>query len=54
MINFDHVTKENIKRHNPNWPQIPDHSYRILIIDGSGSRKTNAILNLISNQPEVE
>ena len=21
--------------HNPNWPYIPDHSYRILIIDGS-------------------
>ena len=25
MINFDDVTKENIKKHNPNWPQIPDH-----------------------------
>ena len=22
MINWDHVTKENIKEHNPNWPQI--------------------------------
>ena len=21
--------------HNPNWPNIPDHPYRILIIDGS-------------------
>ena len=30
MINFDHVTKENIKEHNPNWPQIPGHPYRIL------------------------
>ena len=29
MVNFDDVTKENIKKHNPNWPQIPDHSYRI-------------------------
>ena len=36
MINFDDVTKEN----NPNWPQISDHSNRILII-GSGSGKTN-------------
>ena len=27
MINFDDVTKENIKQHNPNWPQIPDHPY---------------------------
>ena len=25
MINFDDVTKENIKEHNPNWPQIPNH-----------------------------
>ena len=41
MINFHVVTKENIKEHYPNWPLIPDHSYRILIIDGSGSRKTN-------------
>ena len=32
MINFDDVTKENIKKHNPNWPQIPDHPYTILII----------------------
>ena len=29
MVNFDEVTKENIKKHDPNWPQIPDHSYRI-------------------------
>ena len=34
MINFDDVTKENINKHNPNWSQIPDHSYRILIIGG--------------------
>ena len=29
MVNFDDVIKENIKQHNPNWPQIPDHPYRI-------------------------
>ena len=39
MINFDDVTKENIKEQNPNWPQIPDYPYRILIIEGSRSRK---------------
>ena len=33
MINFDYVTKENIKGHNTNWPQLPDHAYRILIIE---------------------
>ena len=38
MINFD-VTKENIKGHNPNFPQISDHPYRILIIGGCGSGK---------------
>ena len=30
MINFDNVTKDNIKEHNPNWLQIPDHPCRIL------------------------
>ena len=39
MIHFDGVTKENKKEHNPNWPQIPDHPYRIFIIRGSGSGK---------------
>ena len=40
MINFDAVTKENIKKHNLTWPQIPDHPYRILIIGDSGPGKT--------------
>ena len=26
MIDFDDVIKENIKEHNPNWPEISDHS----------------------------
>ena len=39
MINFDDVTKENIKKLNPNWPQIPDHPYRILITGGSAMEK---------------
>ena len=34
MIDFGDVTKENINKHNTNWPQIPDHPYRILIIGG--------------------
>ena len=37
MINFNCVTKENVKEHNPNWPQVPNHPYGILIIGGSGS-----------------
>ena len=35
---------------NPNWPYIPDQAYRILIVDGSGSGKSNVLLNLIKHQ----
>ena len=35
-------------------PFIPDHAYRILIICGSGSRKTNALLNLIKEQDDID
>ena len=48
MINFDDVTKENIKEHNPNWPKIPNHPYKILIIWGWGPGKTNLLFDLIS------
>ena len=54
MINFDDYTNEDKRKHNPNWPYIPDHPYRILIIGGSGSGKTNALLNLIENQPDID
>ena len=50
MINFDDHVNENKTIHNKNWPYIPDHPYRILIIRGSGSGKTNLLLNLIENQ----
>ena len=32
------------------WPYIPDHPHRMLIIGGTGSGKTNALLNLIKEQ----
>ena len=54
MINFDDYTNENNTKHNLKWPYIPDHPYRILIIGGSGSGKTNALLNLINNQPDID
>ena len=54
MINFDNYTNENKTEHNKNWPYTPDHPYRILIIGGSGSGKTNALLNLINNQPDID
>ena len=54
MINFDDYTNENIIEHNSKWPYIPDHPYRILIIGASGSGKTNALLNLMNNQPDID
>ena len=54
MINFDDVTKEKIKEYSPNWGQIPDHSYRILIIEGSGPSETNSLFNLINQQPDID
>ena len=54
MINFDDIVNENKTVHNKNWPYIPDHPYRIVIIGGSGSWKTNALLNLIENQPDID
>ena len=51
MINSDDYANENKIQHNKKWPYIPEHPYRILIIGGSGSGKTNPLLNLISNQP---
>ena len=54
MINFDDYTNENKTEHNSKWTNIPDHPYRILIIRGSGSGKTNALLNLINDQPDID
>ena len=54
MINFDDYVNENKIKHNKNWSYIPDHPYRILIMEGSGSGKTNLLLNLIENQPDID
>ena len=54
MINYDDYANGNKTEHNPEWPCIPDHPYRILIIGGSGSGKTNALLNLIDNHPDID
>ena len=54
MVNFDDYVNENKTTHNKNWPYIPDHPYRIIIIGGSGSGKTNLLLNLIENQPRID
>ena len=54
MINFDDYVNENKTVHNKNWPYTPDHPYRILIIGGSGSGKTNVLLNLIERKPDID
>ena len=54
MINFDDYTNENKIIHNKNCPYIPDHLYRVLIVGGSGSGKTNALLNLMNKQPDID
>ena len=54
MFNFDYITKEYIKEYNLKWPEITDHPYRILINGGSSSGKTNALLNLIYNAPDID
>ena len=49
MINLD-----NNNNHNEKWPYIPDHPQRILTIGGSGSGKTNILLNLINEQRDID
>ena len=54
MIKYDNVTKENTKKRNPNWPQVLHFRYKIFITGGSGSRKTNTLLNLINQHNDDE
>ena len=37
------IAKENTEGHNPNWPWILEHPYKILITRGSGSGKNKCI-----------
>ena len=54
MINLDSITNKNNKKYNEKWPYIPNHPYRILIIGGSGSGKTNALINLINIPHDID
>ena len=51
MKNYDQSVETN---YNQNWPYLPEHSNKNLIICGSGSGKTNVLLNLIKHQlPDI-
>ena len=54
MINVDSIKNENNKEHNEKWPYIPDHPYRIFIIGGSRSGKTNTLLHLIKEKDNID
>ena len=54
MIHFDNYTNENKTEDNSKWPYIPDHPYRILMIECFGFGKTNALLNAINNQLDID
>ena len=50
MFNLEDITNENNEDYNKKRPYIPDHPYRMLIIGGCGSGKTNVLLNLIKQE----
>ena len=54
MLNLDDIWNKNNKEHNNKWPYIPDHPYRVLITGGSGSGKTNALLDLVKKQDDID
>ena len=43
-----------MKTNHRNWPQIPDHPFKLLIIGGSGSWKTDSLFDLINQQPDID
>ena len=50
MININSITSENNNKQNKKWSCILEHPYRILIIGGSRSGKTNTLIILIKKQ----
>ena len=59
MSDFDYITKEDIKKHNPNGQKfltihIEYDPCRILIVRGSSSGKRNAILKLTNNEQDID
>ena len=54
MFDFHYITKEDLKNHYPNWPEISDHPYRKLVVGDSGYRKTNALLVLVNYELDID
>ena len=54
VINFDEIVNETKVKHNKDWPYTPDHPFRLLIVGGSGTGKTNTLLNLITRIPDID
>ena len=54
MFDLDVFVNENNEKHNSKWPCIPHNPYRMLIIGGSGSGKSNDLLNLVREQDNDE
>ena len=52
MINFDKCTNENKAEHNSKWPYSRS-SIQNINNRRSVSGKTNALLNLINNPPDI-
>ena len=48
------ILQKKVQKNSPNWRQISDHPYKILIIGGSVSGKTNSLFNLVSQQPNID
>ena len=43
-----------MEERNRNWPQIPNHIYKIWIIGGCGYGKQNSLFNLVCQQPDID
>ena len=54
MVNLDSITNESNREHNEKRSFILDHPYKILIIGGFGSEKTNILLNSIKEQDDID
>ena len=48
MLNLDKIVNKNNKKEDEEWP------FRMLIIDPSGSSKTNTLLHLINNLHPID